>query len=151
MILWYPPLTDSFELTWHMLTHAMTENKKSIKPWWFIFLRVLVSLLCLCYFFLSQAWLWRLLLSRLSLPSLLLAFTYTERECCPCFQISETKLFQRVHYKFLCMPFRTIQVNFYVLPLKLSNHLSFCEPFLAHEEVLWVILYLTCQTDLPLY
>ena len=95
-------------------------------------------------FVLSQAWLWRLLLSRLSLPSLLLAFTCTERECCLCFQIPETKLFQRVHYKFIYMVFRTIQVNFHVLPLKLSNHFSFCEPFFAHEEVCWVILYSTC-------
>ena len=101
-------------------------------------------------FALSQAWLWRLFLSRLLLPSLLLAFTCTERKCCSCFQIPETKLFQRVHYKFLSMVFRAIQVNFHVLPLKLSNHFSFCEPFLAHEEVCWVILYSTCQTDLSL-
>ena len=101
-------------------------------------------------FVLSQAWLWRLLLSRLSLPSLLLDFTCTERKYCSCFQIPKTKLFQRVHYKFLYMVFRTIQVNFHVLLLKLSNHFPFCEPFLAHEKVLWVILYSTCQTDLSL-
>ena len=78
-------------------------------------------------FVLSQAWLWRLLLSWLSLPNLLLAFTCTERKCCSCFQIPETKLFQRVHYKFLYMVFRTIQVNFHVLHLKPSNCFSFCD------------------------
>ena len=101
-------------------------------------------------FVMSQALLWRLLLSWLSLLSLLLAFTCIERECCSCFQITETKNFQRVHYKFLYMVFQTIHVNFHVLPLKLSNHFSFCEPVLAHEEVCWVILYSTCQTDLSL-
>ena len=47
------------------------------------------------------------------------------------------------------MVFRTIHVNFHVLPLKLSNHFLFRELFSAHEKVLWVILYSTCQTDLP--
>ena len=43
----------------------------------------------------------------------------------------KTKLFQRVHYKFLCMLFQTFQVNFHVLPLKLSNYFSFVEPFFS--------------------
>ena len=98
-------------------------------------------------FVLSQAWLWRLLLSWLSLPSLLLAFTCTERERRSCFQIPETKLFQRVHYKFLCMVFQPFQVNLHALPLEPSKYFSFCDSVLAHEEVLWVILYPTCQTD----
>jgi hypothetical protein len=42
-------------------------------------------------FVLSQAWLLQLLLSQLSLPSLLLAFTCTEREYFSCIQLPKTK------------------------------------------------------------
>ena len=151
MTLWYPPMNDLFELTWHMLTHAYDWKQKVNQALMIYFaLGFLYKFYASVNFVLSQAWLWQLLLSWLSLPSLLLVFTCTERKCCSCFQIPEPKLFQRVHYKFLSMVFRAIQVNFHVLPLKLSNHFSFCEPFLAHEEVCWVILYSTCQTDLSL-
>jgi hypothetical protein len=116
-IKWYDIVVSSSEcFIWIDLAHAQSciwLNKKSIKPWWFtlpqssciIFIPILIL-------FLLQAWLWQLLLSRLSLPSLLLAFTYTEREYFSCIQLLKTKLFQRVHYKFLCMVFQTIPSKF---------------------------------------
>jgi hypothetical protein len=55
----------------------------------------------------SQAWLWQLLLSRLSLPSILLAFTCIEYELYSCIQITKNQVFQSVHYKFLCMVFES--------------------------------------------
>jgi hypothetical protein len=51
------------------------------------------------------AWLWPLMLSYLVAPRLLLALICTEYELYSCIQLPKTKLFQCVHYKFLCMVF----------------------------------------------
>jgi hypothetical protein len=87
-------------------------------------------------FVLSQAWLWQLLLSRLSLPSLLLAFTCTEYELYSCIQLLKTKLFQRVHYKFLGKVFQTIPSKFSCATFQnLQNISHFVKLFLAHEDI----------------
>jgi hypothetical protein len=87
-------------------------------------------------FVLSQAWLWQLLLSRLSLPHLLLAFTCTEYELNSWIQLPKTKFFQRVHYKFLCMVFQSHSKLIFMCYLsKLSNTPHFVPLFLAHEDI----------------
>ena len=98
-------------------------------------------------FILSQAWLWPLSLSWLSLPSLLLAFTCTERECCSCIQILKTKLSQRVHQKFLCMVFRTIPSKFSCATFKPSKYFLFCDTVFSSWGISVVILYSICQMD----
>jgi hypothetical protein len=112
-------------------------KQKSIKPWWFI----LPQSSCIIFiphvnFVFSQAWLWQLLLSWLSLPSLLLAFTCNEYEIYSCIQLLKTKLFQRLHYKFLCMVFQTIPSKFSCASFRsLQNTSYFVTLFLAHEDV----------------
>jgi hypothetical protein len=112
-------------------------KQKSIKPWWFIFPQSsCVIFMPLLIFVLSQAWLWQLLLSQLSLSSLLLAFTCTEYELYSCIQLLKTKLFQRVHYKFLCMVFQTVPSTFSCATFQnLQNTSHFVTLFLAHEDV----------------
>jgi hypothetical protein len=78
----------------------------------------------------------KLLLSWLLLPSLLLAFTYTEYELYSCIQPLKTKLFQRVHYKLLCMVFQTIPSKFSCATFQnLQNTSHFVTLFLAHEDI----------------
>jgi hypothetical protein len=48
----------------------------------------------------------------------------------------KTKLFQRVHYKFLCMAFQTIPSKFSCATFQnLQNTSNFVTLFLAHEDV----------------
>jgi hypothetical protein len=55
--------------------------------------------------------------------------------------------FQRVHYKFLCMVFQAIPVNFHVLPFKnLQILLILWHYFLAHEDV--VVEFVIFHTEL---
>jgi hypothetical protein len=69
-------------------------------------------------------------------PSLLLALTGTEYELYSCIQLLKTKLFQRVHYKFLCIVFQTIPSKFSCATFQnLQNTSHFVILFLAHEDV----------------
>jgi hypothetical protein len=61
---------------------------------WYHFMLCLIIFCC-------YAWLWPLLVSLLVAPSLLLAFTCTEREYFSCIQLPKMKLFQCVHYIYL--------------------------------------------------
>ena len=62
----------------------------------------------------------------------------------------KTKLFQRVHYKFLCMVFQPFQVNFHALPLKPSKYFSFCDTVVAHEEVVVEFVIFHAKLSYPL-
>jgi hypothetical protein len=86
--------------------------------------------------FCRYAWLWPLFLSYLVAPSLLLAFTCTEREYFSCIQLQKPKFSQRVHYKFLCMVFQAIPSKFSCATFqKPSNTSHFVTLFLAHEDL----------------
>jgi hypothetical protein len=101
-------------------------------------------------FVLSQAWLRHLLLSWLSLPTVLLAFTCTEREYFSCIQLLKTKLFQWVHYKFLCMVFQTIPCKFSCAIFQnLQNTSHFVTLFLAHEDVVVGIVIFHTKLSTP--
>ena len=136
MTFWYPSPNNSFELTWHMFTHVMTENKKSIKPWWhilpqsssIIFMPPLI-LFCRKHDYDGYCSL------ELSLPRLLLASTCTKLKMLVLPNPWKPSYSQRVHHKHLCMAFQTIQVNLHVLPLKPSNTSQFVPLFWAHEEI----------------
>ena len=69
----------------------------------------------------------------LSLPSLLLAFTCTERERCSCFQTPENQVVPKVStINTYAWHFKPFQVNSHALPLKPSK----CFPICVYVSVL---------------
>ena len=83
-----------------------------------------------------SAWLWPLLLSSWSLPSLLLAFAHTKRISACASKILETSCARWVHHTFLYMAFTGHPNEDFLVPSQnYSNALLFCASVLAHEEV----------------
>ena len=130
MTLWYPPLNTSFELTWHMLTHVMTENKKSIKPWWFILpqsssIIFTPPLILFCHKHDYDGY----CSLELSLPHLLLASTCTKLKLLVLPNPWKPSYSKESTINIYAWQFQTIQVNSHVLPLKPSNTSQFVHYF----------------------
>ena len=62
----------------------------------------------------------------------------------------KTKLFHRVHYKFLCMVFPAIPSKFACATFKTFKILLVCDTVLAHEEVVVSLLSSILNLSAPL-
>ena len=136
MTLCYPSLNNSFELTWHMFIHVMTENKKSIKPWWHILPQsssiIFMPLLIL---FRRKHDYDGYCSLELSLSHLLLASTCTKLKMLVLPNPWKPNYSKEYTINTYAWQFRTIQINLHLLSLKPSNTSQFVPLFWAHEEV----------------
>jgi hypothetical protein len=122
-------------LTWRMLTPCLTLTSR-LKPLWSFGFWLVTPLYALVNNVLSLCMIMAVIDLLVGRSQSLLAITCTEREYFSCIQFPKPKVFQRLHYKFLCMVFQAIPSKYSCATFQEpSNTSHFVTLFLAHEDV----------------